>query len=167
MITLIAAISQNNCIGKNCEIPWHIPEDFKRLQEITRGKVLIMGRKTWESIPEKRRPLPGRTNVVITRDKQYLLLPAVEKYATINEAIAAHQNEDIIGFGGQKIYEEMIALADKLEITEVHQTVDNGTAFFPPIDLRIWKEEKREDHDRFSFVQYIRIKKSTKIRSMK
>ncbi|MEK7084877.1 MAG: dihydrofolate reductase [Patescibacteria group bacterium] len=157
MITLVAAISQNNCIGKNGEIPWRIPEDWKRMQAITAGKVLIMGRKTWESIPEKRRPLPNRTNIVITREPKTSFPPSVEVYSTIQEAITAHKGEDIIGFGGQTIYEEMIAFADVLEITHVDQTIDACTAFFPPIDPAIWKEAWREDHDGFSFVTYRRI----------
>ncbi len=156
MITLVAAISKNNCIGKHGEIPWHIPEDFKRMQQITRGKVLIIGRKTWESIPEKRRPLPDRTNVVITRDKQYPLPAGVERYNTVQKAIARHTGEEIIGFGGQKIYEEMIAFADALDITHIDQIIDNCTAFFPPIDPSIWKESWREDHVGFRFAVYKR-----------
>lgn len=155
MITLVAAISQNNCIGKNGAIPWHIPEDWKRMQAITMGKVLIMGRKTWESIPEKRRPLPGRTNVVITREPKEHFSAGVEIYATIQEAIAAHRDEEIIGFGGQKIFEEMMPLADVLEITYVHQTVDACDAFFPAIDPSVWKEAWREEHEGFSFVTYV------------
>ncbi|HAZ28883.1 MAG TPA: hypothetical protein DCY48_03875 [Candidatus Magasanikbacteria bacterium] len=156
MITLVAAIAQNNCIGKNGEIPWHIPEDFKRMQEITKGKVLIMGRKTWESIPEKRRPLPERKNIVITRDVNYPLPPNVEHYATIEKALEAHPGEDIVGFGGQKIYEEMMPMADVLDITHVNQTIENGAAFFPAIDPAVWKESWREDHEGFSFVRYAR-----------
>ncbi|MBI2443972.1 MAG: dihydrofolate reductase [Candidatus Magasanikbacteria bacterium] len=154
MITLVAAVAQNNCIGKNGGIPWRIPEDWRRMQALTLGKVLIMGRRTWESIPESRRPLPGRTNVVITRAPRAQFPPGVEVYITINEAIAAHPHEAIIGFGGQKIYEEMLPLAEVLEITRVHQTVDAGDAFFPPIDRTVWQETWREDHQGFAFVKY-------------
>lgn len=157
MITLVAAISQNNCIGRDGALPWHIPEDFKRMQALTLGKVIVMGRKTWESIPEKRRPLPGRTNVVITREPASRFPAGVEAYKTIAEALAAHPNEEIIGFGGQKIFEEMINIADVLEITHVSQTVEAGDAYFPSIDPKIWQEAWREDHPGFSFVTYKRI----------
>ncbi len=156
-IILLAAISKNNCIGKNGKIPWYIPEDFKRMREITRGKVLIMGRNTWESIPEHRRPLPDRINVVITRNEQYLLPEGVEQYSTIQDAIDAHLDEDIISFGGEGIYKEMIAYADVLDITHVDQTIKDGNAFFPDIDPIVWKDVWREDHEGFSFVRYERI----------
>lgn len=157
-ITLVAAISKNNCIGVKNGLPWHIPEDFKRMQEITMGKVIVMGRKTWESIPEKRRPLPGRINVVITREPQANFPAGVEVFASVDEAVKAHANKEIIGFGGQKIFEEMIKIADVLDITHVNQTVEACDAYFPNIDLKIWKESWREDHGGFSFVQYKRNK---------
>lgn len=157
MITLVAAISKNNCIGKDNAIPWDIPEDMKRMREITRGKVLIMGRKTWESIPEHRRPLPQRTNVVITRDKNYALPAGAERFDSVAEAIAAHKNEEIIGFGGQRIFEEMIGLADVLDLTLVDQNIENCHAFFPAIDPAAWKIVKEEKHEGFSFVMYRKI----------
>lgn len=156
-ITLVAAISKNNCIGKAGGIPWHIPEDWKRMQAVTTGKVLIMGRKTWESIPEKRRPLPNRTNVVITREPKENFPPGVEVYATVTEAIAAHKDEEIIGFGGQKIFEEMIKIADALDITHVDRMIDACDAYFPAIDPNVWEETWREDHEGFSFVTYKRV----------
>lgn len=160
MITLLAAISKNNCIGKDGDIPWYIPEDFKRMREVTRGKVLIMGRNTWESIPEHRRPLPKRTNVVITRNDQYTLPEGVERYSTIQDALDAHPGEEIISFGGQGIYKEMIEYSDVLDITHVDQTVEDGDAFFPDIDPVVWKEVWREDHEGFSFVTYNRVRGS-------
>lgn len=161
MITLVAAIAENNCIGKGGELPWHIPEDFKRMQGLTLGKVVIMGRRTWESIPTKRRPLPGRLNVVITREPPKNFPTGVEIYPAVSAAIAAHPSEEIIGFGGQKIFEEMIKIADRLEITQVHQTIDSCDAFFPPIDLTSWKETWREEHGGFTFMTYNKIR-STK-----
>ncbi|MBI2436360.1 MAG: dihydrofolate reductase [Candidatus Magasanikbacteria bacterium] len=157
MVTLVAAISKNNCIGKDNGIPWDLPEDMKRMREITRHKVLIMGRKTYESIPENRRPLPQRTSVVITRDKDYVLPEGVERYDSIKEALDAHKGEEIIGFGGERIFAEMIEYADLLDITHVDMDIPECHAFFPPIDKNIWKENLREDHAGFSFVQYVRI----------
>ena len=154
MITLVAAISANNCIGRDNTIPWNLPEDMKRLRAITRGKVLIMGRKTWESIPANRRPLPDRTNVIITKNADYPLPAGVERYDSVSAALAAHSNEEIIGFGGQRIFAEMITLADILEITHVRQEIPDCHAFFPAINPQIWREVWREDHDGFSFVKY-------------
>lgn len=153
-ISLVAAISKNNCIGKNGELPWHIPEDMKRVKELTTGNVVVMGRKTWESIPEKYRPLPNRTNVVITRQEDYSVPQGVFVYASVEDALEAHKGEHIIGFGGQMIYEHLMPRADTLEITHVDEHVDACDAFFPSIDLDAWKETKREDHNGFSFVTY-------------
>jgi dihydrofolate reductase len=162
MISLVAAVAQNNCIGKNGDLPWDIPADMKRMRALTLGKVLIMGRKTWESIPLHRRPLPMRTNVVISRNNAYKVPDGVEVYSSINAAIAAHPNEEIVGFGGTKIFADMIDMADTLEITHVHQTVDSCDAFFPRIDPAVWAETWREDHDGFAFVTYKKIKANHK-----
>ena len=155
-ISLVAAISKNNCIGKNGELPWNLPEDMKRVKELTVGRNVIMGRRTWESIPEKYRPLPNRKNIVITSDSNYRLPLGVERYATVQDAIVAHRDEEIIGFGGQRIFEAMLPLADTLYITHVDRIVEDGDAFFPKIDAGIWKETEREDHEGFSFVMYRR-----------
>lgn len=152
-LALVAAKSDNNCIGADNKLPWHIPEDFVRYKQLTMGKVLIMGRKTWESLPEKFRPLPGRTNVVITRQKNYAVPAGVEVYERVEDALATHVGDEIISNGGAEIYRQTIDLADTLYITEVHTTVD-GDAFFPPIDPLVWKEVQREDHEDFSFVTY-------------
>ncbi|MBU2542424.1 dihydrofolate reductase [Patescibacteria group bacterium] len=154
MITLVAAISKNLCIGKDNDLPWDIPEDMEHMRAVTLGKVLIMGRKTWESIPENRRPLPKRTNVVITRNKNYELPKGVERYDSIEEAVEAHKNEEIIGFGGQRIFEEMIKIADELDLTLVNQEIEECHAFFPAIDPKVWEEAERDDRDGFSFVKY-------------
>lgn len=156
MITLLAAMSANNCIGKDGEIPWHIPEDMKRVRQVTTGKVLIMGRKTWESIPEHRRPLPHRTNVVISRNTDYEVPTGVELYSSIDEALAAHPDEEIVGFGGQFVYEALLEQADVLDICHVDRVIENGTAFFPDIDHENWHEVWREDHEGYSFVRYER-----------
>jgi len=126
------------------------------MREITRNKVLIMGRNTWESIPPHRRPLPDRTNVVITRNESYELPAGAERFSSIQEAVDAHKGEEIVSFGGEGVFKEMIAYADALEITHVDQTVDACDSYFPEIDLGIWKEVWREDHDGFSFVRYER-----------
>ena len=152
-IALIAAVSDNNCIGKNGSLPWNIPEDMKRFKEITRSKIVIMGRKTWESIPEKFRPLPHRLNVVITRQIDYPLPVGVERYNSIDEALTRHAADEVMVIGGAEIYAQTIDRADTLYITRIHQHVD-GDAFFPAIDLHHWHEASREDHPEFSFLTY-------------
>lgn len=156
MIALIAAIAQNNCIGTNGTLPWHMPEDLQHFKDITNGHPVLMGRTTWESLPEKFRPLPNRKNIVISRQPHYVVPEGVELYSTIDDAIAAHDTETVIIIGGAQLYAQTIALADVLYITHVHRTVD-GDAFFPPIDPSIWKEEEREDHETYSFVTYKKI----------
>lgn len=155
MVTIVAAVARNGCIGKDGGLPWRIPEDMKRYRDVTMGKVVVMGRKTWESIPEKFRPLAGRTNVVVTRQATYPLPPGVERRGSLAEALAAHAGEDVIINGGGAIYAEAIASADALDVTHVHRDVA-GDTFFPPIDPAHWKETWREDHDGFSFVTYRR-----------
>jgi dihydrofolate reductase len=156
MITLVAAVANNNYIGKNGELPWKIPEDMKHFRDITMGKTVLMGRKTWESIPKKFRPLPGRKNIVITRNQSYDKGGDVLIYHNIETALDNHaKKEDIMVIGGGGIYEQTIDKADKLEITHVHQDVD-GDTYFPKIDPSIWKEVSRQDHTNFSFVTYRR-----------
>ncbi len=152
MLSLIAGISQNNCIGHNGQLPWHIPEDLKHFREVTAGKTVLMGRKTWESLPEKFRPLPNRTNLIITRQTDYSVPAGVEIYTTIEEAVTKHP-EEVIVIGGAEIYKQTIDQADRLYITHINQTV-TGDAFFPEIDLNVWKEIEREDHEGYSFVTY-------------
>jgi dihydrofolate reductase len=156
MVTIVAAVATNGCIGQHGGLPWRIPEDLQRYRRITMGKVVVMGRKTWESIPEKHRPLPGRTNVVVTRDPSYPLPAGVERVGSLEDALAAHAGDDVVINGGGTIYERALARADALDITRVHRDVA-GDTFFPPIDPAVWKETWREDHDGFSFVTYARV----------
>lgn len=156
MVTLVAAVARNGCIGKGGELPWRIPEDLQRYRRITMGKVVIMGRKTWESIPEKFRPLPGRTNVVVTRQASYPLPAGVERAPSLEAALAAHTNDEVIINGGGEIYARAMPLADALDVTHVDGDVD-GDTFFPPIDPAVWRETWREEHDGFAFATYRRI----------
>jgi len=156
-ISLVAAISKNNCIGKDGMLPWDIPEDMRRVKKLTVGKVVIMGRKTWESIPEKYRPLPDRLNVVLTRQADYTLPDDVEQYDSLELALDAHSGEDIVGFGGQRVFADMMKIADTLHITEVDQVVEECHAYFPEIDKNVWEEISRENFDGFSFLTYTRI----------
>ena len=155
MIALVAAIAENNCIGNQGQIPWRLPEDMKHFKELTVGKIVLMGRKTWESLPAKFRPLPDRVNVIITHQKNFPVPAGVLIYQSIDEALRSFPEKEMMIIGGAQIYRETIGRADTLYITHVKQTVA-GDTFFPVIDPAIWKEAWRKDHDGFSFVKYIK-----------
>lgn len=135
-ITLIAAAADNNALGKDNQMIWHLPDDFKRFKQLTTGHYIIMGRKTFESFP---RPLPNRTHVIITRQKDY----SAEGCIVVNsleEAIkACPQDEEVFVIGGGEIYNQSIDIADKVELTRVHGVSPEADAFFPEIDLSKWK----------------------------
>lgn len=162
MISLVVAKSENNVIGNDNQLIWHLPNDLKHFKEITSGHPIIMGRKTFESIG---RPLPNRTNVVITRNKDWQadgVVVAHSLESAIEKAKAI--DEEIFIIGGGKIYEQAMELADILEVTEVEHDFE-GDTHFPVIDTEIWKEISRETHSKdekhpyqYSFVRYQRIK---------
>lgn len=155
-ISLIVAIASNNCIGKDNKLPWHIPEDLKHFKELTSGKTVVMGQATFESIlGYLGKPLPGRKTVVLTFDKDYQVPEGVRLMHSLDEAWEKLKDEDAFICGGASIYKQTIDRVDKLYITHVHQKVD-GDAFFPEINPDIWKEDWREDHENFSFVNYIK-----------
>ena len=156
LITLVVATAKNGCIGINNDMPWHIPEDFAFFKTYTSGKPVVMGRKTWESLPKK--PLPNRRNIVITRQADYVAEGA-EVVGNLQAAFALSANApEIIVMGGAQIYAEALPLASDLRITEVDLSID-GDAYFPSIDASIWQEVEREVHVSanglaFSFVHY-------------
>lgn len=156
-ISLIVAAADNNIIGKDNKLLWHIPEDLKRFKAITLGKPCIMGRKTFESILDQLgQPLPGRTNIVVTRsDAKY---EGARSAHSLEEAIMLAKQEEgdeVMIIGGAQIYEEAIrqGLIDKLYLTRVHQTPE-GDATFPEIDETQWNVSERERHDGYSFLTY-------------
>lgn len=134
MITLIAAIDENHLIGRDDTIPWHIPADFKHFKETTLGYPIVMGRKTYDSLPK--RPLPGRANIVVSRSKE---IDGAQVYPDVMSAIEAglSLNETIFIIGGQSIYEQTIDLADRLLITHIDGGY-LGNYWFPRIGAR-WK----------------------------
>ncbi|MDO4640844.1 MAG: dihydrofolate reductase [Neisseria sp.] len=157
-ITLIAAVAENGCIGIRNTMPWHIPEDFAFFKSYTSGKPIVMGRKTWESLPKK--PLPGRRNIVITRQADYAA-DGAEITGSLAEALAlCGDAAEIAIIGGAQIYTEAMPFATDLRITEVGLSV-NGDAFFPAINTDIWQESERQKHEsaqgiRYDFVHYRR-----------
>jgi len=154
-IILIAAVAKNNVIGNKGKIPWKIPEDIKRFKRLTLGHPVIMGRRTYESIPEKYRPLSERTNIILSKTMGFEDNTGIIVCRDMAEAIreARHRDKKCYIAGGQQVYEQTIDLASRLEITEVHEEF-NGDAFFPSIDRNRWKITFRENHEDYSFVTY-------------
>ena len=161
MINVIVAKASNNVIGAKNELIWHLPNDLKHFKNLTSGHPIIMGRKTFESLG---RPLPNRTNIVITRDKNWQA-ENVEKEFSLEKAIESAKkiNEDIYIIGGGNIYKQAMEFADVLYITEVHHEFE-GDTYFPEIDEEIWEEVDRENFMKdekhsyaYSYVTYKRI----------
>jgi dihydrofolate reductase len=153
-IIAIAAVASNGVIGAGNDIPWRIPADWQRFKALTMGNVLIMGRKTYDSIG---RPLPGRTTFVITRDRMWRgegvrAVPSVDE--ALDQALLL-DSQMIFVAGGGEIYRAAWKRLTGLEITEVEQDPD-GEVTFPEIDLDEWIESSRERHDGYSFVSYRR-----------
>jgi dihydrofolate reductase len=144
-IVFALAMAENGVIGAGGGLPWRIPEDLKRFKALTLGKPIVMGRKTWESFPK--RPLPGRTNIVITRDMSWSAPGAVVVHS-LDEAIAhamAENPDEIAIVGGAEIFRQALPRATRIELTEVHATIQ-GEAHLPPFDPSVWRETAREEH---------------------
>ena len=135
MIIIIAAVAENNALGKDNNLLWHLPGDFKRFKEITSGHHIIMGRKTFESFPK---PLPNRTHIVVSRQKNFEPENCIVT-ENLEKAIAVcPKNEDVFIIGGGEIYRQSMSLADKLDITRVHYSFE-ADVYFPEIDPEIWE----------------------------
>lgn len=150
IISLMGAASENNVIGKDNWLPWDLPAELAHFRSLTRGKPVIMGRKTYDSIAARgRAPLPGRHNIIVSRDadKHY---EGADVVSSIEEAIELARKdgaEEACVIGGEGIYRLAIPLADKIFLTRVHTTIDGGEAFFPEFDEAEWKLTKSERHE--------------------
>jgi dihydrofolate reductase len=159
-ITIIAAAAENNAIGKNNQLIWHLRDDLKHFKSLTNGHHIIMGRKTFESFPK---PLPNRIHIVITRQPNYQVPKGVIIVNTLEQAleVAKHDNQPFI-IGGGEIYKQALNIANTIELTRVHDNFEADT-FFPEIDTTIWKEtssifnkkNSKNNHD-FSFITYVK-----------
>jgi dihydrofolate reductase len=146
-ISLIAALTQNHVIGKNKDLPWHLPDDMKYFMQTTKQHHVVMGRKNYESIPEKFRPLPNRTNLVVTRQTNFvapqcIVVNSIEKAMTIAEE---NKEQELFIIGGAEIYNLAMPLADRLYLTEIQTELD-GDTYFPSFNKKIWKEVSRKHH---------------------
>ena len=165
IVSLIAALTQNRVIGRNNDLPWHLPDDMKYFMQTTKEHYVIMGRRNYDSIPEKFRPLPNRTNIVVTRQKNFTaencrVVHSIEEGLQLAEK--ANQQEVFI-IGGAEIYAQGLSKANRLYLTEIHGTIE-GDTYFPEFDKNQWKEVSRKPHptnDRhafaFDFVVYEKI----------
>jgi dihydrofolate reductase len=164
-IVFVVAVAENGVIGRGNTMPWHLRSDLKRFKAITLNRPVIMGRKTFASIG---RPLPGRTNIVVTRDEDFnaagvVVAPSLEAAHDIAVGDALRRLvTDITVIGGAEIFAQWLGRADRLEITEVHDKPE-GDTFFPPVDAVKWEETARVRHSKadgdtadFSYVSYRR-----------
>lgn len=154
MFSIIVAHSKNKIIGKDNKIPWHIPEDLKRFKELTTGKTIVMGRKTFESLPFV---LPNRKHIILTKNKDFTYNnPNVEICYDINNIIQKYKNseEEVFIIGGGEIYKQFLDTSTKLFITEVDITLD-GDAFFPKIDYSNWDLIFQSDKNTSNELNYI------------
>jgi len=154
-IVLVLAVAQNGVIGKKGAIPWHISDDMKRFKALTLGHTVVMGRKTWDSLPKK--PLPGRINVVVTRQNDWQAEGAVIAHS-LGQATAGTSGTVMV-IGGAEVYERALPLATRIELTEVHKDFAGDATFI--FDRKGWHETAREDRVtpeglRFSYITLVR-----------
>ncbi len=156
-LNMIFARAANGVIGNNNTLPWHLPEDMAHFKRLTSGCPVIMGRKTWDSLPPRFRPLPGRINIVITRQLDWQA-PGAQTASGLNEAITlCESSQQVWIIGGAQIYAQAEALAQRIEVTEIAQDFE-GDAFAPVLGAQ-WHEAARVDHVstnglKFSFITY-------------
>lgn len=160
-LTIIVAAGEDNAIGKDNDLIWHLRDDLKHFKKLTSGHHIIMGRKTFESFPK---PLPNRTHIVITRQNDYKVSEGIIVVNNLEDALdAARKDSQPFIIGGGEIYKQSINLADKIELTRVHASFEGADTFFPEVDLNKWKEVSKTTHDAdeeheyaFSFMTYVR-----------
>lgn len=152
MIHIIAAIDQHRGIGYNGDMLYHIREDLRRFKSLTMGHTLVMGRKTFDSLPGG--ALPGRRNIVITRNEAWTA-PGAERASSLAEALAMAAGDEIYIIGGGQVYAEALPLADVLNLTLIHSAAPEVDTFFPPYE-DMFVEREREDKPDYSFVTLVR-----------
>ena len=159
-ISIIVAMAANGVIGNDNELPWHLPADLKHFKQTTMGKPILMGRKTWESIG---RPLPGRTNIVITRDSAYSATGCIVVNSIEAALAAAGEQDEVMVIGGAELYRQVLPCADTIYLTRIHASFDGDTRF-PEISDTEWQQLERVDHEAdeknlqdYSFIRLERV----------
>jgi dihydrofolate reductase len=143
LITLIVAVADSGVIGRDNGLPWHLPEDLKRFKRLTMDKPIVMGRKTFESIGK---PLPGRHNIVLTRDANYRREGVTVAYGVDAALAAAGDVDEVMVIGGAELFRLFLPRAGRVHLTRVHGEV-KGDVTWPPLDERLWQVVHRENHD--------------------
>lgn len=146
IISLIAAASENNVIGKDNWMPWDLPAELAYFRTVTRGKTVIMGRKTYDSVG---RPMPNRHNIIVSRNAD-LKIPDVDVVGSVEEAIELAKKDnldEIFVIGGEQIYRAALPLADRIYLSRVHTTIEGGEAFFPAFDEAQWNLVRSEKYE--------------------
>lgn len=158
VISLIAAVAQNRAIGKDKQLLWHLPEDLRHFRKITHGKTVIMGRKTWESLPDAFRPLPGRHNIVVSRNPAYSATGAT-LVRSLEEARrkAGDDDDEVFVIGGAELYQQAIRIAQYLYLTEIAENFE-GDAFFPEVLPQDWVELSRSTQHNASGLEFVFVK---------
>lgn len=165
IISLIAALAKNRVIGKNNDLPWRLPDDMKYFMETTQGHCVIMGRKNYDSLPKKFKPLTNRTNIVVTRQQNFKAEGCIVVHS-IEDALAIareqKEEEEVFVMGGAEIYAQALPIAHRLYLTEIEVEIE-GDTFFPAVDHGVYKELSRRNHGvdqkhpyAFDFVVYER-----------
>ena len=152
-IIIIAAVAKNGIIGRNGKIPWHIKEDFQHFKKLTLGYSIIMGRKTWESLPVK--PLKDRMNIILTRQEDFKPEGAIVKSSLKDALDCCNSQDKVFIIGGESVYKEALPIANTLELTKIDKDYI-GDTYFPDFDSREWKLEKKEAKKGYSFLSYAR-----------
>jgi dihydrofolate reductase len=155
-ITVLAAVGANLVIGRNGDMPWHLPADLAHFKAITMGHTLVMGRKTYDSIG---RALPGRRTIVITRQPGWHA-PSVEVAHSLPEAFSLAGPADVFVVGGGEVYREAMPFADQMLLTEIEQSPE-GDAYFPRFEADQWREIARDAKDGFAWVTYEHTRRAT------
>ncbi len=154
-VVIIAAVARNRAIGKDNQLLWNIPEDMAHFKTLTAGHTVVMGRKTWESLPPRFRPLPGRRNIVISRQPGYAA-PGAELGDSLESALQLASTATVVFIiGGEQIYAQAMGIADRIEITEVDLEPE-GDAWFPEIAAVDWEKAAKTEGAGFAFVTYRR-----------
>tara|TARA_A100001011_G_scaffold169213_1_gene178187 strand:+ start:112 stop:684 length:573 start_codon:yes stop_codon:yes gene_type:complete len=158
VVTIIAAISENRVLGKDNKLIWHLPEDLKRFKHLTSSHAIIMGRKTFESLPKA---LPNRHNIVVTKNKEFFAEGTTVCHSLKEALVISGADDQPFIIGGGQVYQQAIKLADRIELTKIHKSFE-GDVFFPEIDPKVWsldKEEQFETPDfKYSYLTYLRNK---------
>jgi dihydrofolate reductase len=160
-LSLIAAVARGGVIGRDSAIPWRIPEDMRRFRKLTMGHPVVMGRRTWDSLPDRFRPLPGRRNVVVTRNPAWKAEGAEPAGSLADALLRLDDADHVFVIGGGELYADALQLADELLLTEIDAEIE-GDTFFPSWERTAFEETSREEHVsetgvQFAFVTYLRI----------